>query len=297
MKNIILTSLLSIVSFSSFSYSDQWSGKEKSDFIFQKLKDTQYIDLPSYEKTDVLGLLSNLWSFEKKELTTDIIDTPYIKGIHRRSSVAKVKFVPSFKNYRESILGGFDFGILRVSLTESPQSGLYKPGLALKVLIDGRKSANVSMLVNLDGYSNSNIFSETFSNIVPKPVTTKGKLGVALFRLRSKYPRAIKLDEFSKVSQTGEIINDEGIIKQVYFVPVERLKNDGNLNGDPRFYMETLLSPGETLFHVYGRANGGYEYSKHGTNSEYLGDLIIDSHFISSSFGDDQLFFNHEFVD
>ena len=297
MKNIILTSLLSIVSLSSFSYSDFWSGKEKSDYLFQKLKDTQYIDLPSYEKTDVLGLLSNLWSFEKKDLTTDIIEGPYIKGIHRRASVAKVKFIPSFNNFRESLLGGFDFGILRVSLTESPNSDLYKPGLALKVLVDGRASVNVSMLVNLDGFSSSNIFSKTFSNIVPKPETTKGRLGVALFRLRSKYPRAIKLDEFSKVSKSGEIINDEGIIKQVFFVPMDKLKKDLNFNGDPRFYMETLLNSGETLFHVYGRTDGDYEYSKLDHTSEYLGDLVLDSNFINSSFGDDQLFFNHEFVD
>ena len=49
----------------------------------------------------------------KKEINPDIIYSDYEKIIHKNASVAKVRFMPSNKNYRSSLFGGFNFGLLR----------------------------------------------------------------------------------------------------------------------------------------------------------------------------------------
>ena len=46
-------------------------------------------------------------------------------------------------------------------------------------------------------------FSKPYSNIVPDPDTLKGKVGVKLFRLRSKYPTDTLNWNISKVSEVG----------------------------------------------------------------------------------------------
>ena len=186
-KYIFLTFILST---QCFGYSSKWSAEKKQEYLWEKIEKTEYQNLPSFQKTDLLGLLKNLWAMKKKEINPDIISLDYEKGIHKNASVAKVKFMPSNNNYRSSLFGGFNFGLLRFSLTESPDVNIYKPGIALKVLIDGKESANGSFLVNLDGQTSSNVFSKPYSNIVPDPDTLKGKVGVKLFRLRSKYPTA-----------------------------------------------------------------------------------------------------------
>ena len=291
---LVIVTILS--SLKSYSYSVNWDRQKKQDYLWQQIEETKYVNLPEYEKTDILALLGNLWANHKKDKETDIIDSSYSKGIHRRATVAKVRFIPAISNQRRSLLGGFDNGLIRLSLTDVPKDNTYKPGIAIKVLIDEKASSNVSLLVNLDGFSSGNIFSETFSNIVPPPESTKGKVGVALFRLRSKYPTAIKVDSFSSTNQMGDKINNEKTVKQIYFVPSTRLKNNLNFEGDPRSYV-TDLPISTTLFHVYGRLDGGFEYSPRQNVHEYLGELILDSEFVSSSFGDNNLFFNHEFVD
>ena len=292
----ILFFIILVFSFKSFSYSVHWDRQKKQNYIWRQIENTKYVNLPKYEKTDLAALFANLWANHKRDKNVDIIDSSYSKGIHRRSTVAKVRFIPGPFNMRESLLGGFDSGLLRLSLTEVPDNDTYKPGIALKVFINGAPSANVSMLVNLDGFSDSNVFSETYSNIVPKPVTTKGKLGVALFRLRSKYPMAIKADKFSSIDEFGVRVSGEKLVKQIYLVPSMRLKNGHGFSGDPRDYLKEI-SVSSTLFHVYARLNGGFEYSVRQAKDEYLGEIVLDSKFVSSSFGDDNLFFNHEFVD
>jgi hypothetical protein len=296
----LLSALILLVSQSSFAhddYSNKWSADKKLNYLWDQIENTNYQrEIPSYEKTNISALLKNLLANDKKDNDSDIIGEKYTKGIHRRASVAKVKFRSALDNQRLDLWGGFDYALLRISLTEIPNENIYKPGLALKVLIDGQASANLSMLVDLDGFASSNIFEKTYSNIVPKPLTVKGKLGVALFRLRSKYPRAIKVDRFCSINQSGQKVNYDKIT-QLYFKPNDTLKKAHFNYSDPRLYLNNDLEQEQVLFGVYAGCNTNYSYNTFSGCAKYLGDIILDSNFMSSSFGDERLFFNHEFVD
>ena len=284
-------------SFALEEYSNKWSADKKLKYLWNQIERTSYQEeIPGYEKTNISALLKNLLANDKKNNPTDIIGEGYIKGIHRRASVAKVKFRPALDNQRLDLWGGLDYALLRISLTEVPNENIYKPGLALKVLVDGQASANLSMLVDLDGFASSNIFEKTYSNIVPEPQTVKGKLGVALFRLRSKYPRAIKVDRFSSVNQTGKKVNSDKV-KQLYFKPNEILSKTHFNYSDPRMYLMNDLEEEKVLFHVYAGCNTTYSYQVFSGCAKYLGDIVLDSKFMSSSFGDERLFFTHEFVE
>ena len=105
------------------------------------------------------------------------------------------------------------------------------------------------------------------------------------------------MEHFSKVSEVGSHIDDENTLKQIFLVPHSRLSNNSNFFGDPRKYLNKFLYPGNILFHVYGRDRGDFNYASQGEANIYLGDIVLDSNFMSSEFGDKRLFFSHEFVD
>ena len=54
-------------------------------------------------------------------------------------------------------------------------------------------------------------------------------------------------------------------------------------SGDPRDYLKEI-SVSSTLFHVYARSTGGFEYSVRQSNDEYVGEIVLTSKFVSSSF-------------
>jgi len=73
------------------------------------------------------------------------------------------------------IFEGAEYGILRMSdagfLAQNPdEAKLWAPSIAIKFLVDGKKSVNLLTQVNFDGVEDPYFFANSFTNHPPRSV-------------------------------------------------------------------------------------------------------------------------------
>lgn len=283
------------------------TGCEKQEILWDKVMDTEHKVLPDYSKFGAFQLagmgLQALTT--KKARQSDVSPKGWKKFLHRRGSMAKVKFVPAENSSFTGIFQGAECALLRLSLTYKPtKKRSFAPGLALKVLRDGAPSANVSALYKLDGQDKDyNFFKNPLSNIVPNGMSVPLKMVHKIFSRVSDYPEEILLDHLSDVDQFG---NKEEKIKsprQIFFVPNEKLSQASSVHDVRRDFHK--IPTGTSVYKVYAasesRKNFNYldnykdaDIQKFVKESTFLGEIVTTSPFVSSEFGDTGIFFRHE---
>ncbi len=278
---------------------------EKQSELWEKIQSTAFEELPPYNALgirQVIGMASQGVT-QKGRHQSDFAPSGWIKYLHRRASIAKVKIVSANSSYT-GIFQGADCALLRLSLTY--KASLLKPvapGLALKVLRDGVPSANISALVSLDGQGQDyNFFKHPMSNIVPTGTGIGQRLVHRIFSKASNYPEEMLAVDFAKVDATGKTVAQTKAPRQIFFVPNEKL-NFSSESHDVRNDFETI--PEGTLIYKIYALNEKYNRFNYANykpenvpqflkNSEHIGNLITASPFISSEFGDDGIFFRHQ---
>ena len=283
-----------------------WSAQAKQDHLWVNgALRTSYEDgeVPAIEPIDIGGLIDSvLW--KKVQDVTDVSPPGYSKPIHPRGALAKVQFVPTAGHGYTGLFQGADHGLLRLSVTGDPSDRGFAPGLALKLMVDGKRSENVSALYTLSGQGdNHNIFANELSNYVqPEVNETLGT--TTLFSLVSTKPTLVVMSDMAKVNQDGSSVSNANTPSQVYFVPNGDLKN--SISTAPHDFRDdlTALNPGTKVYDVYATSKSiktsiwpwvTARYARERRNSATkVGELVMASPFTLSQFGDTGIFFKHQ---
>ncbi|MEW6491093.1 MAG: hypothetical protein AB1589_00880 [Cyanobacteriota bacterium] len=285
---------------------ESWSASQKQDFLWQnRILESKYEKLPPLQKIDVPGLFLTFLKIKMDRLS-DEAPIGWKKAIHAHGSVAKVKFIPTPDTPFTGLFKGADYGLLRLSVTGDPSDRGFAPGLALKLLVDGKPSENVSALVSLSGQGeNYNFFANEMSNIVPVEQKFGPKFINLIFRRTSKFPTKLYLQGFGQIDQHGNRESNPDYPWQIFLVPNANVQFAESPPHDFRQDLATL-APETSLFSVYAvdpkqvgddaavRAADRIDQPGYRQKAQLIGQLETTSEFVSSFYGDSRLFFRHQ---
>ena len=281
------------------------SACEKQEILWNNVMGSVYKDLPDYQK---LGL-GQLMRMAKQELEIkgsrhlDFAPAGWIKYLHRRGVLAKVKIVPTNTKY-SGVFQGADCALLRLSLTyKTAGSKPVAPGMALKILRDKTYSANISALVSLDGQKKDfNFFQNPMSHIVPLGKNMGQKLVHGVFDNISAYPEELLIDDLASIDSAGRTIKNVVSPRQIFFVPNKGL----GFSSEEHDVRNDFLSipQGTVVYQIYALAEKpkDFDYSEYSdenakdflAKSEHIADIVTTSEFLASEFSDDGIFFRHQ---
>lgn len=274
-----------------------WQAKQKQEILWNKILKSQYDELPPLKKIDVVGLFLTALK-TKMDLQQDEAPPRWKKAIHAHGSVAKIQFIPTSDTPFTGLFKGVEHGFLRASVTGDPTDRGVAPGLAIKFLVDGKPSGNFSALVSLTGQGqNYNLFAHEFSNIVPVVKDFGPVLINLIFSRVTRYPTKLSLEDMSELDQRGQAESKPYYPAQLFLVPNPAIRFPETAHD---FRKDLLTIPSDTqLFSVYAvdpqkvndKLLGKPEYRQ---KAQLIGDLITTSEFVSSFYGDSQLFFKHQ---
>ncbi|QDK46525.1 hypothetical protein DOM22_15795 [Bdellovibrio sp. ZAP7] len=281
------------------------SACEKQEVLWKQIQESAYKQLPDYKAlglTQIIGMGRQEVAIKGSRFD-DFAPKGWTKFLHARASITKVKIVPHQNKY-SGLFQGADCGLLRLSLTSAVKSGRpVAPGLALKLLRDGTFSTNVSALVSLDGQDQDyNFFKYPMSNIVPIGTSIGQKLVHKIFLNASPYPEELAIRGFAELDQKGHLVTDVRSPRQVFFVPSEKL----TFSSDPHDVRNDFVTiPVNTVIYQIRAVPEKYkdfnyaDYAPENVkrllqDSELVADVVTTSEFVSSSFGDDGIFFRHQ---
>lgn len=304
------------------------SACEKQDILWKNITETKHAKLPAYSKLGILEVFGLARQALIKKLTeqSDFAPKGWMKYIHKRGAIAKVRFNSIGDHPYTGVFKGSECSLLRLSLTYKPVASKdlrvrdhsrpgprYKeietkgkpvaPGLAIKMLRDGVPSANVSALYTLQGQGqNYNFFSNPLSNIVPQGDSLGEKIVHRIFSTVSKYPEELKMQSMANMTSKGEKVKDSKYPKQIFFVPNKELKFDQDFHDVREDFAR--IEKGTLLYKVYAlkdsdkyKSFSNYKISdipKHLEDSVLIGEVVATSSFIASEFGDTGIFFKHD---
>ena len=276
-----------------------WTAEQKQQFLWEdRILPSQYKKLPPLKPIDVMGLFRTALR-KKMNRQADEVPEPWEKAVHAHGSVAKIKFVSAANTPFTGLFQEADYGLLRMSLTGEPSKRGVAPGVAIKLLVDGHHSENVSALVSLTGQGqNYNVFANEFSNIVAPSRQIGPKLVNLIFMRVSRFPTKLSLKDWAIVNQYGEPVTNPLAPFQIFLVPNPNIRFVSRAPHDFRDDMATLDSD-TRLFTVYAldprRGNElKLEPAKVRSLSQCIGYIDTTSEFVSSFYGDRCLFFRHQ---
>ena len=276
-----------------------WPASKKQGFLWgNRILKSKYDALPPLKKIDVIGLF--LTALRKKmDRQADEAPANWEKAIHAHGSVAKIEFTATKNTPFTGLFTGADYGLVRLSVTGDPADRGFAPGLAIKFLVDGTHSENFSALVSLTGQAdNYNFFANEFSNIVPVVNQLGPKLINLIFRRVTKYPTKLYLQGFGLTDQMGQGVDAPHYPAQIFLAPSQDVQFPDSPAHDFRDDLANI-PPGTLLFSVYGvdpakvegDATNNPEYRQ---QAQLIGHITTTSEFVSSFYGDSQLFFRHQ---
>ncbi len=315
LKSVIFCLSLSFVnSYSSFAASEsqskayeQLNGCVKQEILWQKIKASKHDELPKLSKFGKVEVFKMLFQSmtTKVERTSDFAPKGWKKRIHKRGVMAKVKFQSTNDHEYTGLFQGAPCSLLRLSLTFRPdpnnkENNKFAPGLAWKIFRDGAPSANVSALYALSGQKlNYNFMENPLSNIVPSGDGLGEKIIHYIFSRVSKFPEELRMEDIASFLPTGQKVNKVKAPRQIFFVPNPEL----NFSKDAHDFREDFqkLPEGAVLYTVKVLDNkqdfSDYKLDQindRANSATTIGEIVLDSKFIASEFGDTGIFFKHE---
>jgi len=220
------------------------------------------------------------------------------KLIHTVGAIAPAKFVPVSnpqKQYSGIFADGATDMYVRFSLAASPTTSPPNivPGISLKFLRDGQKSANIFAMYSLSGQTSFNFFEHDLSNHPPYPnaqnmTFTQSQL-LAHFLTASAWPTMLGLSDVARYDQSGKESNPPSFPFRIIFHPYTNIHElfPSTPSSDPEFYIAQLetLTPGP-VYYVYAEDPPGGDIFQ-------IGDLYLTAPPSGSQYGDLNLFFQH----
>lgn len=206
------------------------------------------------------------------------------KFIHGRGSVARVslrfKRQPMYTGiFQEHHVEAF----ARISLAAPPKLAGYTPGLAIKIPISGFPSVDILAMPSIDGQGKDpNLFAHTYKTQIDEPTKLATKLLGNWFSFFVQEPNHLSLEHMASTTLGGTWNRYPSAPSALEFLPI--YKTYGSQGpGDFRELLGQI--PVETpLFEIYG----GF-----GDDFSPIGYVFLESPFIASQYGDEELFFRH----
>ncbi len=224
------------------------------------------------------------------------------KLLHSVGNVGLVEFVAvkDSSNPYTGIFQGCSHVILRLSCAFKPDEGKrtadeamdnFTPGFGIKFLRDKIHSGNTVAMYGVNGQPSWNFFENDFSNHIAKAD------GIALSILNYKFSEATKwttmigLSDMAKYDQDGNILQDPIIPYKLIFRPTADAKNLFTDYFSQTFTEELKKIPVDmVLYNVLAVAQPD-------TDPVKIGSLVVKKQFVTSKWGDKELFFRHGLMD
>lgn len=281
------------------------SAMDKQDILWENITADAYApdQLPtdSVGFSDIIGLLSAEWLLPTFNHVSDEIPLEpngelRKKLIHTYGSVAKVSLNITEDHPYTGIFASGALGLMRASLATQFTGGwlsTYTPGMALKFLIDRKPSVNLHVMNSLEGQGhNTNFFAKPFSSDLEEPTSFTLKILGRAFTKAVKMlrpdaePTHLDLDHMATFDRYG--FKDNQVVSPyiITFMPANGVWLPQNSTADLRNLLGRL-NPGRTLYKVLvsGEDNP--------TTFKLIGELVLESDFVASEYGDKVLFFQH----
>jgi hypothetical protein len=269
-----------------------WKAAQKQDFLWNsRILKSKYDQLPPLKKIDIVALFLTALK-TKMDLQSDEAPINWKKAIHAHGIVAKIKFIPTNNTSFSGLFKGADYGLLRLSVTGDPSDRGFAPGLAIKLFVDENPSGNFSALVSLVGQDkNYNFFANELSNIVPIAKSLGPIITNLIFTRVTKYPTKLYLEDLGEINQQGQKESKADYPAQVFLVPNSSIK----FPESPHDFRNDLatIPTGTSLYSVYGVSQEEAN-SNNRQKAQVIGHIETMSEFVSSFYGDSQLFFRHQ---
>lgn len=272
-----------------------WKADQKQDFLWNsRIFRSKYNELPPLRKIDIFSLFLTALK-TKMDRQLDEVPINWRKAIHAHGSVAKIKFIATNNTSFSGLFKGADYGFLRLSLTGDPSDRGFAPGLAIKLFVDENHSENFSALVSLVGQDkNYNFFANELSNIVPVAKSLGPIITNLIFIRVTKYPTKLYLEDLGEIDQHGRKQSKAYYPAQIFLVPNPNIKFPESPPHDFRNDLATIPA-GTSLYSVYGVSlEEATDKSDNRQKAKVIGQIETTSEFMSSFYGDSQLFFRHQ---
>jgi len=240
-------------------------------------------------------------TFETKgdALGEGIIYGTRTKYIHSVGVVGKVRFASAGGHPYTGIFKGADQGLIRLSSAAAPAldgSQPLAPGFGLKFLRDGQDSANLVAMYGVNGTPGDwNFFSKDFTTFISGPEGAALTALGAKFAAATDYIQEVGLSEMASMGQDGVKEATEVFPYNLRFEPASDVHSlfPSSAPSDPMAYVSQLQTVPEnsTLYNVYALDKP----TELGGTETLIGALVLDGTFTSSKWGDQNLFFRHQF--
>jgi hypothetical protein len=285
---------------------DNWDACSKQDLLWTNgVLRTEYDagELPAIPEVDIGGLISGVIR-DKVEYVGDVAPVGHAKPIHPHGVMAKVAFNSTGNHPYTGVFKGNECGLLRLSVTGDPADRGFAPGFAWKTLIDGKPSENISALYTLSGQdTNHDFFANELSNYVS--LESNATLGSSLlFSFVTAKPNLVMANAMAATDSSGNEEANAVSPTQVYFVPTAEVQ--GLFDTAEHDFRDDLMSlpEGTKLYDVYAtdmeikssvwKSKQARLQNERRADAVKVGELVMDSNFAASQFGDSGVFFKHE---
>lgn len=289
MKNLIFFLFTTISGTALSSSYEDMSRCAKFQYLWQKqILTSEYKQLPALtgSYSDLIsGLGGALGLGQTFDRTSDAFESPKKKLLHPFGSTVGLRF-EMVQQALPGLLGDHHKCVLaRFSLAGDPKALGFTPGLALKFFVDGSPSRNIMVMNSLDGQGrDENFFARSFSNSLQPPSSFMLKIIERGFALVKKNPRFLSIDHLLSVDKYGRTAgNSRSAPMQIILRPTASLSADSRLDFRAKFQS---IPKGTVLYEVFVRTADSKPVK--------IGNLRTITRFVSSSFGDNRLFFKHQ---
>ena len=278
---------------------------QKADSMWSdKIVPTRYAQLPALTSPGFLDLFTLLTGqFALKALTTqgDELEAGRSKLIHAFGTEARLRLEvnpAAIDRYTGIFHSGAPCVIGRFSLATKPTQDTLIPGLALKIFIDGAQpSVNLLLMHSIDEQAGHNYFAQTFSNILPAPsafakriLTSSFKRSAVQFGAKDPNPGRLTLENLASIQVNGHRIANPHTPYQILFRPtaLARALMQGSSAQDDFRLKLAGLTVGQAVYDIYTLDEGDSP-----EKAQLWGQLVLAAPFVSSRYGDDKLYFQH----
>lgn len=292
------------------------SAEEKIEAIWEKVLADHDVAAPMPSKLAPLQLMSYAsqvpvighlisWFGLVEDLSTTFswrkdhpLPPKHTKLIHPVGSVAKVSLVWDDEVVKKlGYTGVFAERQDNVLLRAGPAGALkdtgMAPGVGVKVFRDDQESVNTLMLYSLRGQEGFSHFKHTLCNKLSDfdNKSFAEDLLLKSFKMASKYPFTTGLSQWAEDPTKAHVEFERNFPFVLCFRPVDDVRREMNvLDGFKFSHLQEqlfLLPHGTTIYEIYAASEPRTEPIK-------IGDVVTQTKFHRSKFGDQQLFFRHD---
>jgi hypothetical protein len=159
------------------------------------------------------------------------------------------------------------------------------PGIAIKFLVDGRRSKNIFAMNRLEGQGpDTNYFKMDFTNRLPRPTQIGTKLGTGIFEVVVENALFLNVDHVASIGRDGREIAAFVAPQQFKLKPSPGLALPSHA-ADFRLELAKIL-PGTPLYEFWGLNQNG--------DWVLIGHINTTSNFVASEYEDQKLYFLHQ---